>query len=179
MVMKRLFKGGIIVSGEGQKKLDILVKGEKILAVGENLEFRDAEIEDVRGKYLFPGFIDAHTHMALEVSNTITAEMCIRDRTGSPEPIAIHFVLINGNSWSNVDSADTISAAWISITESLSDRPPTPATMIAGVTQPTIIATTCWRARGKACLKLGTPLRSNIVERVTSFFMRLSPFKPD
>ncbi len=46
--MKRLFKGGIIVSGEGQKKLDILVKGEKILAVGENLEFRDAEIEDVR-----------------------------------------------------------------------------------------------------------------------------------
>lgn len=74
MVMKRLFKGGIIVSGEGQKKLDILVKGEKILAVGENLEFRDAEIEDVRGKYLFPGFIDAHTHMALEVSNTITAD---------------------------------------------------------------------------------------------------------
>lgn len=72
--MKRLFKGGIIVSGEGQKKLDILVKGEKILAVGENLEFRDAEIEDVRGKYLFPGFIDAHTHMALEVSNTITAD---------------------------------------------------------------------------------------------------------
>ena len=74
MVMKRLFKGGIIVSGEGLKELDILVKGEKILAVGENLEFRDAELEDVRGKYLFPGFIDAHTHMALEVSNTITAD---------------------------------------------------------------------------------------------------------
>lgn len=74
MVMKRLFKGGTIVSGEGMKQLDILVKGEKILAVGEDLEFRDAEIEDVRGKYLFPGFIDAHTHMALEVSSTITAD---------------------------------------------------------------------------------------------------------
>lgn len=74
MVMKRLFKGGTIVSGEGMKQLDILVKGEKILAVGEDLEFRDAEIEDVRGKYLFPGFIDAHTHMALEVSGTITAD---------------------------------------------------------------------------------------------------------
>lgn len=72
--MKRLFKGGTIVSGEGMKKLDILVKGEKILAVGEDLEFRGAEIEDVRGKFLFPGFIDAHTHMALEVSNTITAD---------------------------------------------------------------------------------------------------------
>lgn len=74
MVMKRLFKGGTVVSGDGMKQLDILVKGEKILAVGEDLEFRDAEIEDVRGKYLFPGFIDAHTHMALEVSNTITAD---------------------------------------------------------------------------------------------------------
>ena len=71
--MKLLFKGGTIVSGDGMKKLDILVKGEKILAVGEDLEFRDAQIVDVRGKLLFPGFIDAHTHMALEVSNTITA----------------------------------------------------------------------------------------------------------
>ena len=64
----------MIVSGEGMKKLDILVKGEKILAAGENLSFRDAEIVDVTGKLLFPGFIDAHTHMALEVSNTVTAD---------------------------------------------------------------------------------------------------------
>lgn len=72
--MKRLFKGGTVISGEGMKQVDILVKGEKILAVGENLEFKDAEIENVRGKYLFPGFIDAHTHMALEVCDTITAD---------------------------------------------------------------------------------------------------------
>lgn len=72
--MKLLFKGGKVVSGDGTKKLDILVKGEKILAVGENLEFKDADIIDVRGKLLFPGFIDAHTHMALEVSNTVTVD---------------------------------------------------------------------------------------------------------
>ena len=72
--MKRLFKGGNVVSSNGIRPLDILVKGEKILAVGENLEFKDAKIEDVKGKYLFPGFIDAHTHMALDVSNTITAD---------------------------------------------------------------------------------------------------------
>ena len=29
-----------------------------------SLEFQDAETIDVRGKLLFPGFIDAHTHMA-------------------------------------------------------------------------------------------------------------------
>ena len=49
-----------------------MVKGEKILAAGKNLEFQDAETIDVRGKLLFPGFIDAHTHMAAKF-NDITA----------------------------------------------------------------------------------------------------------
>ena len=61
--MKRLFRGGTVVSGDGLKKMDVLVKGEKILAMGEDLEFKDAEIVDVTGKLLFPGFIDPHTHM--------------------------------------------------------------------------------------------------------------------
>ena len=72
--MKRLFRGGTVVSGDGLKKMDVLVKGEKILAMGEDLEFKDAEIVDVTGKLLFPGFIDPHTHMDLEVSGTVTAE---------------------------------------------------------------------------------------------------------
>ena len=72
--MKRLFKGGTIVSAGGLRKTDILVKGEKILMTGDNLAFRDAEIVDVTGKLLFPGFIDAHTHMALEVCGTVTAD---------------------------------------------------------------------------------------------------------
>lgn len=72
--MKRLLKGGTVVSGEGRRRLDILIKGEKILAMGEDLEYQDAEVVDVTGKLLFPGFIDAHTHMALEVSGTVTAD---------------------------------------------------------------------------------------------------------
>ena len=72
--MKRIFKGGTVVTGSGLKQVDLLVKGEKILAEGEDLNYKDAEIVDVSGKYLFPGFIDAHTHMALEVSGTITAD---------------------------------------------------------------------------------------------------------
>ncbi len=72
--MKQLLKGGTVVSAEGTKKLDVLIKGSKILAMGEDLEFRDAKIIDVEGKLLFPGFIDAHTHMDLEVSDTVTAD---------------------------------------------------------------------------------------------------------
>ena len=74
MMMKRLFHGGIVVSAEGQKKADVLTEGEKIVEVGENLEAEGAEIVDVTGKYLFPGFIDGHTHMDLDVSGTVTAD---------------------------------------------------------------------------------------------------------
>ena len=72
--MKRLFRGGIVVSGEECKKADVLIEDEKIVKVEENIEDPADEVLDVTGKYLFPGFIDGHTHMALEVSGTITAD---------------------------------------------------------------------------------------------------------
>lgn len=71
---KRLFQGGSVVSGTRIRKVDVLTEGEKILAVGENLQVEDAEQIDISGKYLFPGFIDPHTHMDLEVSGTVTID---------------------------------------------------------------------------------------------------------
>lgn len=71
---KRLFQGGSVVSGKEIRKADVLTEGEKIIAVGENLHAEDAERVDVSGRYLFPGFIDPHTHMDLEVSGTVTAD---------------------------------------------------------------------------------------------------------
>lgn len=71
---KLLFQNGTVVSASETKKSDVLTEGEKILAVGPNLKAEDAEIIDVSGKYLFPGFIDAHTHMDLEVLGTVTAD---------------------------------------------------------------------------------------------------------
>ena len=72
--MKQLFQGGTIVSPGGCRKADILVEGGKIAAVGKGFPAEGAEVTDVKGKYLFPGFIDAHTHMDLEVSGTVTAD---------------------------------------------------------------------------------------------------------
>lgn len=72
--MKQLFHGGIVVSGSGYKKADVLIENESIVAVGNGLKAEDARIIDVTGKYLFPGFIDAHTHMDLDVSDTVTAD---------------------------------------------------------------------------------------------------------
>lgn len=72
--MKRLFRGGSVVSGSEIKKEDVLTEGEVILDVGENLADHEAEVVDVTGKYLFPGFIDSHTHMDLDVSGTVTID---------------------------------------------------------------------------------------------------------
>lgn len=72
--MKRLLKGGSVVSGQGIKAADVLIYGEIIQAVGQNLTCEDAATEDMTGKLLMPGFIDAHTHFDLDVCNTTTAD---------------------------------------------------------------------------------------------------------
>lgn len=71
---KLLFRGGKVISGKSSEKMDVLIEGEKIIAVGKNLEAENARQIDVSGKYLFPGFIDGHTHMDLDVSDTVTVD---------------------------------------------------------------------------------------------------------
>ncbi|MDK2564399.1 amidohydrolase [Romboutsia sedimentorum] len=45
---------------------DVLVKDGKIMEIGKNIVAPlDAEIIDAKGKFIYPGFIDAHTHMGL------------------------------------------------------------------------------------------------------------------
>lgn len=72
--MKRLLKGGTVIRPSGRQEADVLIEGEKIAAVGRDLPAEGAEVIDAKGKYLFPGFIDAHTHMDLDVSDTVTAD---------------------------------------------------------------------------------------------------------
>ena len=70
---KILLKGGMIVTPKGTKKADVLISGEKIVAIGRHMN-GDATVVDVSGRLIFPGFIDAHTHFDLEVSDTVTAD---------------------------------------------------------------------------------------------------------
>ncbi len=42
--------------------LDVLVRDDRIAAVGENLPAEDAEVLDLSGKYLVPGLVDMHVH---------------------------------------------------------------------------------------------------------------------
>lgn len=45
---------------------DIIIENGKIVAIGKNLDVpSDAQVVDADGKFVFPGFIDAHTHLGL------------------------------------------------------------------------------------------------------------------
>lgn len=72
--MKYILKGGTVVGSNVSRTADVLIDGEKIAEVGENLHSEGAQVVDVTGKLLFPGFIDAHTHFDLDVCNTTTAD---------------------------------------------------------------------------------------------------------
>lgn len=65
-------KNGTIVSPEGRKKADLYIEGGKVVSVGGTLPFDESF--DAEGCLLFPGFIDAHTHLEMDTGSTVTAD---------------------------------------------------------------------------------------------------------
>ncbi len=76
-----ILRGGTVVSGSDSKKLNVMIRDDKIETVFEDHELEaileresDAEVIDVTGKLLFPGFIDPHTHFQMQASKCVTAD---------------------------------------------------------------------------------------------------------
>jgi dihydropyrimidinase len=73
-----LITGGTVVSATGRVAADVLVDGEKIVALlepgskalGADLKSSADEVIDATGKYVLPGGIDAHTHFELPFGGT-------------------------------------------------------------------------------------------------------------
>jgi dihydropyrimidinase len=72
--MKTLIQNGTLVSDCSIQQGDLLLENGKIAAIGQALPMEGAEVINAAGKLVFPGFIDAHTHMDLPVSGTVTAD---------------------------------------------------------------------------------------------------------
>jgi len=98
-----LLKNGniITISGETIEGGDILIKGSQIVKVGKGLQ-PDPETEtiDLQGKWVMPGIIDSHSHIAIEggvneMGDLITAEVDIADVI-NPEDINIYYALTGG-----------------------------------------------------------------------------------
>ena len=56
--MRILIKNGTIVNANGRERKDILTDGDRIIAIGGNLDAAGAEVIDAAGCYVMPGFID-------------------------------------------------------------------------------------------------------------------------
>ena len=63
--MSILLKNGTVVdyANNIDKKLDILVEGDKIVKIGENLSTEADQIIDCSGYIIMPGMIDVHCHL--------------------------------------------------------------------------------------------------------------------
>jgi dihydropyrimidinase len=66
--------GGTVVTAEGSFRADVAVSGEQIEAIGIDLPRDGAEVVDVSGARIMPGFIDGHTHMDMPFGGTMTAD---------------------------------------------------------------------------------------------------------
>ncbi len=97
-----LLKNGTVltVTNGTLENTDVLVRDGKIARIGQGLRAPDGvAVVDVTGKYVMPGIIDAHSHIALsavnEATNPVTAEVTMEDVT-NPYHIGIYRALAGG-----------------------------------------------------------------------------------
>ena len=76
MASSLLIKNGTIVTAADSYVADIFVVGETIHTIGQNLSatIKADQVVDAKGCYVFPGGIDAHTHMELPFMGTFASD---------------------------------------------------------------------------------------------------------
>jgi len=72
--MKKWIRGGTVVTAADTYQADVLIEGEKVAAIGYNLDTAGAEEIDATGCYVLPGGIDPHTHLDMPFGGTVTSD---------------------------------------------------------------------------------------------------------
>ena len=97
-----LITGGtvITITGDILEDTDVLIRNGKINQIGEGLSASgDIKTMDASGKYVMPGIIDAHSHIALDVVNEATDPNTANVDVGdviNPYDIGIYRALAGG-----------------------------------------------------------------------------------
>ncbi|SMC64308.1 dihydropyrimidinase [Papillibacter cinnamivorans DSM 12816] len=69
-----IIKNGVLVTPSVTYRADIGVWNGTIAAIGADLGTEGGSIKDAEGKYVLPGAIDAHTHLAMPFGGTVSAD---------------------------------------------------------------------------------------------------------
>ena len=72
--MSTLIKNGTLVTASETFDADILIRGEKIVLIGKDLQHPNAEVIDATGKLIMPGGIDPHVHLDLPMFGTVSSD---------------------------------------------------------------------------------------------------------
>lgn len=70
-----IIKNGTVVNADRRKKVDVKINEDKIVEIKNNIEPNiEDKVIDANGCYLFPGFIDAHTHLEMNTGTAWTSD---------------------------------------------------------------------------------------------------------
>ncbi len=69
-----IIRSGTLVTASEVIRADLLIRDERIAAIGEDIAADDAEIIDAEGKLIFPGGVDPHTHLDLPMFDTVSSD---------------------------------------------------------------------------------------------------------
>jgi len=72
--MRTKIKGGTIINADSTTHADVLIDGERIVSIGEELDVTVDRTIDATGKWVIPGGIDPHTHMELPFGGTFAKD---------------------------------------------------------------------------------------------------------
>jgi dihydropyrimidinase len=73
--MTLLIQSGTLITASDTFQADILVEGERIAAIGENIAApENCEVINAAGKLVMPGGVDVHTHFDLPMFGTVSSD---------------------------------------------------------------------------------------------------------
>jgi dihydropyrimidinase len=72
--MPLIIKSGTLITASDTFNADILIEGEKIVSVAEDLADSGSQVVDAAGKFVLPGGIDPHTHFDLPMFDTVSSD---------------------------------------------------------------------------------------------------------
>src|SRR5262245_48399797 len=72
--MKTAITGGTIVTASDTIHADVLVEGDRIVAIGQALAADADTVVDATGKLVIPGGIDVHTHLDMPFGGTTSID---------------------------------------------------------------------------------------------------------
>jgi dihydropyrimidinase len=69
-----IVRGGTIVTATDRFAADILIENGTITTIAASIPASGGDVVDAAGSYVFPGFIDPHTHLDMPFGGTVTAD---------------------------------------------------------------------------------------------------------